>query len=70
MVGSKKLSRALCVRDRTVCLEQLSRCRYGAVIGLPRSGLWCALDGETRSVVWMVRCAQALVANGACAHAV
>jgi len=70
MVGRKKLFRALCVRDRTVFLEQRSPCRYGAVIGLPCSGFSCALDGKTRSVVWIVRCAQALVGNGACAHAV
>jgi hypothetical protein len=51
-------------------LDQRSPCRCGAVIGLPCSGLSCALDGEARSVVWIVRCAQALVGNGACAHAV
>jgi hypothetical protein len=68
MVGSKKVFRALCVRDRAVFLEQRSPCRDGAVIGLPCSGLWCAFDGKTRTVVWIVRRAQALVANGACAH--
>jgi len=70
MVGNKKLFRGLCVRDRTVVLEQRSPCRYGAVITLPCSGLSCALDGKARGVVWIVRCAQAFAGDGACAHAV
>jgi hypothetical protein len=68
MVGSKKLLGALCSRP-TGFLAHRSPCRCGAVVGLA-SGLSCALDGEARSVVWIVRCAQALVGDEACAHAV
>jgi hypothetical protein len=51
-------------------LQQRGPCRCGVVIDWRCSGPRCALDGQARSVVWIVRCAQAFAGDGACGHAV